>query len=673
MANDGFSANLLSNLTDASMEMAVHSASNLSSGDVIAVGVLTLPPNVLKHPHIANDHDLNALDRPTQQRTSSVLLRMAADGTLLWAVRNVLCLDTAHFYVVVDEPADHIFIVGSTTGAYNDTATNTKDTDTDTNLQNTTQINHSVHAGAVIMKYTLSGDRVVTSVQDVVGSAYFAVSEVPIDSSVVLAIGHCPESSPVFTALDGAPSKGGICGTLLRKADLSVVMHRGLSRADEREPGIKVESDSFWDMCTSLDGHTVFVATKRLVVSSDGIKSVRFIVLAADTQTLLEVAPARTVPDELQLRVRLAAVPGGDLVTAYVARTQNREEIIALRLTRKLNDSTWENTGSAEWRREIERDPRYSRSVATTMNAACTSIKDGVVALTVYTAEIIDRSVSNADKLAALNNARVAVIELGTSGNVGWIAQTWRTDWWEPLFCSSVSTREGSEGWMIAGIDRGITGRDDFGVDKGLLTVAQRPTWSSTPTPTPLSLSPVPNMMRSPAATPTPSGPECIGASSRLSGHSIGDVIASDGRLRLQWHPLRHAHRAGASAKRWVARMTGYSSSSKTDDDDGDHLSDMLCVEWDESKSRLCATKFHVVRVRGRPMYMRDACKRLLCTPTRDIPINYKGRCGDDIIMRQELSVTMHTGRAAVPASQAVQKECDWQRWSPSLWWLSTL
>lgn len=100
---------------------------------------------------------------------------------------------------------------------------------------------------------------------------------------------------------------------------------------------------------------------------------------------------------------------------------------------------------------------------------------------------------------------------------------------------------------------------------------------------------------------------------------------------------------------------------------------DMLCTQWDGGKSRLCATRRHVVQLSDRLMYMEEFCSQHSCRVERDIPINFKTQCGMHIPVTPQLSVTMHTGRRDLLAGDAMRRECRLQKHLRVLWWLTTM
>ncbi len=98
----------------------------------------------------------------------------------------------------------------------------------------------------------------------------------------------------------------------------------------------------------------------------------------------------------------------------------------------------------------------------------------------------------------------------------------------------------------------------------------------------------------------------------------------------------------------------------------------MLCFE--DEHTRLCATSYHVVKVKGVYISMEDHCaENGNCFKSREVAMNFKGKCGSDIPLSSEVQVTQHIQAVGESALQAVGRECYQISNRPLLWFMRTL
>lgn len=650
---DGYSHNLLNNFTNRSFSSSATSAQVLKkSGDILITGVIAYPPNVLTHPEITNDDEIVTLDkRPTYKRSSSILIRLSPNGLVRWAVRTVLCANNAHFTVIVDETGSVIYVTGSTTGAFhhgNQTASK---------------------KGAVLMTFGLDGKRANILVHgDNHQINYLGASFMKNDPDALLLIGQCGGKSTVFEKGANPPSDFGICGTLLNQADLSIVAHRGLSDGPINNNVTKLGKDELEHMAVSKDGKIVYIAAKRqLWTNFSTITSA--IILAVATDSLLPTTQPISIALRLARKFRLATLPGGDVVAAFVTHDINEENIIVVKFTEQLRIQS-QGTESHKWTRPIEAESHYSRPITTEMHAMVANER-GEIVLVLYTSEVIDRRVGNATDLASLSNGRIATLVLQTQPmwNLKLIAQSRRPDWWNGMYCALANE---VDKFVVVGQDRGITGSALY--RKGQLLVTRLPDIKYRDDVVSDTKKPVQSEEGNPWLSTQNSSQktECIGESSRVANRPLMELVAADAQLRLQTHILKKLMRRISNAMQTIAILNEPTSRMVDETDDLQKVH-MLCTEWDEGASRLCATRFHIMRFAGQLRYMHEVCRQMVCHQERDIAFNFKGECGHDVPVREDLSITMHMGHAGVDAVQAMGKECVLQNYARVLWRLMTM
>ncbi len=150
-------------------------------------------------------------------------------------------------------------------------------------------------------------------------------------------------------------------------------------------------------------------------------------------------------------------------------------------------------------------------------------------------------------------------------------------------------------------------------------------------------------------------GAACIGVGSVLNGVNILDAIRTVRGARKQHHPLRKV--------RSLLRME-------------EKTVRVMC--FSESGSRVCTTPGHVVFVRGKARYMRDVCFERSCEDEMQDVVSFKGTCGTQVHVHNELSISMHSASASELASgriadQVVLDECTLREKSWMRWFTSTL
>lgn len=192
------------------------------------------------------------------------------------------------------------------------------------------------------------------------------------------------------------------------------------------------------------------------------------------------------------------------------------------------------------------------------------------------------------------------------------------------------------------------------------------------------------------SASPTPIGngtrKECVGASTRtFEGRSVAALIALHPQLRLQKH-----------VRLMIQCVIGWMRSKVDSTYDGIHegcekpaQTDMLCYQWappgktinektiPHEKGRLCATPNHVIQHDGKLKYMKEFCKypeSTKCTAEKDTPINFKGECGEHIVIAPDIQITQHVGDIATEtAKEAADRECTAISSNRMLWRVGSL
>ena len=97
----------------------------------------------------------------------------------------------------------------------------------------------------------------------------------------------------------------------------------------------------------------------------------------------------------------------------------------------------------------------------------------------------------------------------------------------------------------------------------------------------------------------------------------------------------------------------------------------MLCHT--SSGARLCASARHVMHVDGELMYMEQLCATRRCTVSMEVPLNFKGSCGNHIQFMAGIRATQHSGSPSLDALAVVRAECASRSNNRLLWTLRTL
>lgn len=176
-----------------------------------------------------------------------------------------------------------------------------------------------------------------------------------------------------------------------------------------------------------------------------------------------------------------------------------------------------------------------------------------------------------------------------------------------------------------------------------------------------------------PSAPPIGNGTrrECVGASTRtFEGRSIAALIALHPQLRLQKHVrLRLQCFVG-----WIRSKIDSTYEGVHEGCEKPAKTDMLCYQWapvgrtinentvPQEKGRLCATPNHVIQHEGKLKYMKEFCgypESTKCTAERDTPINFKGECGEHVVIAADIQITQHVGdMASETAKETADREC---------------
>lgn len=666
---DGQTANLLLNFTNSTTPTTIQSTVPISGNLILIAGIITYPSNFVSLSTIANDPNLVSLESHRAERTASLLLLYNyAESKVIWATRNIICSNSARFTVLANEETDTVFLLGTTLGAYNST-------------ENSTSTEWK--AGPAVASFKIStGERENISVHGVAaGSTSTYDKAFMILNKTILSFGYCsPFVSPAYLNSPNSPQIEGICGSIIPDSTQSL-SDATIFPLSISEDGTQVTADKLWDASfqASINSNDslVYLAVRR-TVTENFIANVKYVILSFSVPSLdISDVPAGfpeqiatyDLPDEFQTQIFVSGIQNQSVVVSYIGRTNATENISTHRLsyqvfpnnTNALVPQSWTFTtflgdpqrpvGSFwQWRldllNEVGSPDRISRIIPSTVQDVCTSLNGSVTAILLYTSDLVDPYVLNADELNKLTNGRVAVVAMdSSSGQVLWVSQSWRTDWWLPEVCAFLD----NDIIFVGGADLKKEEDANFKTPSSLLTAVKNP--SSRKRDVPLTTSTT--------STPSPSATSdegtCIGASSMIQGKNIIRIIENNDKMRLQQHIYR---KLKAISTKW-------------------NKVSMLCVEW-SSASRLCATALHIIKWKQKTMYMKDFCevKDIICRVEIDEIINFKGVCGghgDEIDWGEGLRVTMHSGRKGISAIRAVEHECRLQLWSWPIWWLTTI
>lgn len=141
----------------------------------------------------------------------------------------------------------------------------------------------------------------------------------------------------------------------------------------------------------------------------------------------------------------------------------------------------------------------------------------------------------------------------------------------------------------------------------------------------------------------------CIGRSSHSQGVAVLRLISERPVLRKQFHPRRALSLRASDAIL------------------------MLCHKFDDGE--VCATPSHVVRYRGTIMHMHEMCHaHVLCDERFDVPVNFKGPCGEHLEFSKHLQITQHASSIpGISAIASMDAECHAMRTTWLRWLVTTL
>ncbi|CDF40353.1 unnamed protein product [Chondrus crispus] len=471
------------------------------------------------------------------------------------------------------------------------------------------------------------------------------------NKSVLVLVTTADKASHVYDAVDSPPQKAGLVLALLDVASLNAQLVRPLSTGD------RLVADVFWDFAHVHAEDSLFLVVKRQTVTN-WVHTFVPTVFKIDVASLRPVAEPRALPNDLQNHVALYPDEKG-IFLAYVSRVLNREGIVVRRLATNLTDLNWDAAETPVFRRPIEMDAQYTRSIRSDV-ADMLVAEQGQVHVLLHTAEIIDPNQTDTNDHRKLSNGRPALLVLTNAQAVANISQSVTNNQWQP-HAMAVDTNR----FYIVGEHRGLIGSDPDAAPSMLLTSVERPALP-TPSPSPSpgandGVAPDPAKGSGSGASDGPgaaSNETCVGASTAIGGRAFKKLLEEDARLRLQRHPL-------FELRAWLglAPVTV----------------PMLCLSWrnaTESESgTLCATAGHVLRWHGKPVFMHELCRAVgHCRQRQDEPLNFKGACGVDVVAHKFLAVTMHASRGqGVDAREVVRDECAQMQKTPLRWLVSTL
>lgn len=670
---DGFTPNLLSSfLNDSNYSSVVHSVSYLSNGDVIVAGTVTYPPGVEYHPGISNDDDLDLSDSTQTKRTSLILRLSVLNYTVVWAYRTVPCSAQTRFNLALDETQGAIYMSGATTGS-----TNSSD--------------QALRPGAVIVRYSIHGIRQSIRVYGSEKHAYHFVTTVNSSLTNLLILGYCPSDPASDNRFSTLTQQGGLCATVVQKSDLSWVAFYDLTTSPVGVANATLRRDDWWHGTVSHDRSMVYVTIRRHVIINGFLPSSRPMILVFRCDNMQQIGSPVSLPQaHVPQHVRLAVTSNGVVYAAYIDRGGNKEAITVRRYDGTLGELKWVSSGSVEFVREIERELVIGRPVPSIVNAAIVLPKnnsigqDGKaesVAILVYTAEIINRTLEDVSNLIMLTNPRIAIVVVAPSARVRWIGQSQLSHWWEPLTVAVDPNEQNT--LLILGNDMGVTGSELFRAGGRMLATRTKVEGDDEDEKSPQTNEE--NSSNSDVdAFPTPTSTQsqsisrgrqaCIGMSSHVKGQAILEIVKSNKRFRLQKHPVE----VGMQAARHVL---GLIAGRKKEGKNSNSV-EMLCVQWNDDRARLCATELHVIRIEERLFYMKEMCDDLSswkmfdgakCERAMDVPFNFKAMCSQDIEVNSGMRITMHSGQVGQPAEAVAYDECQLQKSNALLWRLKTI
>lgn len=682
---DGFAPNAVSFLTNGSASATLQSTLLLPDQSILAAGTITLAPDVISLPHVVNDPLLPRLENTSVTRTATLLLRLSSTATLLWAVRTVPCAPAASFSIATDNTT--IYLAGSTTAAFPSTSSSVPN-------------NATFTAGALIAAFSLGGDRLSLAVHHLPAFSYTAIFVPTRYPDILLLVCAAPPGASVFaTNTANTPTSGGLCISRVNRADLSPLAIHPLSTwstssATGSNSGATLDSDTFWHATLSTDQTIIFVSGRRRLRTAAGFLTSLPVMFASHSDTLGMAADTHNPPDALQNHVRLTPHTSGDVLVAYIARTNNRETITIRRFSSALKPRTWSGANvpansnkDPAWKYRIIQDLFYTRLSRAEVQAV--NIDDaGTVRLVLDSAELIDKDADNAAAMKRLTQGRPAVVEIASDGNTARISQSASLERWKPQAAVLGPIGDsGQRNLIIVGEDQGIGFFSPLRTRPRPLMTGMRLREMQSPSPSPIrsngngggsdgegldigngGLGSTNNGSDSggsggngTSGTQTNDNGGCVGVSTIVNGRRFVGMVQSNPMLRLQVHPrLGWGWRSGSGVGR------------------------VLCLEWNKGEvhayNRVCLTPHHVMRWGGRLRYMWQVCQEVRCFEKVERVVAFKGRCGTEMRVGGDggpmpiaVAITMHAGRDGQAAEEAVARECWLQRRAWWLWRMVTL
>ena len=442
----------------------------------------------------------------------------------------------------------------------------------------------------------------------------------------------------------------------------------------------RVVHDTFWDASISSDGSRLFVAIRRHILwKNDGafVNSIVGMYLLLDVERMI-ITAGLTMDRDLQETVRIASslLSGNGFVSSYVSRVKNEQNVVLRHYTDDLKAHTLA-PGTTVFKYNIEQDSLYPRTVTTTVRDLVVD-EQGNLHVLLFTSEILNRSIANYETLRTLGNGRAAVMSVTRNLDVHQIVQVQLQNVWESesllmnqntyaVAGREIVTTPAQERLLYSEVARkpiasassiptSSPSQADVSPTSGAVkspspSVSTTPNVSTGAGPSPTI---TPTMSATPSKTPLPSvsgNDVCIGASTRIGGESIRDIISEHPRRRIQLHPWR-----------WMKSVVTLASKEV----------EMLCIDCLNGIAGdvFCATEHHIIRQNGKDVYMKDLCRsRMDCRKRLDVPFNFKGECGDYVRIHDDLAISMHSGEEGISPTDSVLKECH-MRENNRLWWL---
>lgn len=618
--SDGFSENVLHNLTNFEVDAVAHSVVTLNDSSVVITGLLRYPPGVAVHPSFVDEDDLAASELSTDRhRFAGMILRVLPNGSVAWAKRTMLCTFETTFTVAYD--GLHVYVAGGSVGVPDEGG--------------------RLSAGRVLMRYHVNGTRDKFVRHGENGERYTFISYTDSKADTLFLVSCAPSSAAVYQNRgEKRPLENGLLVHRIGKRDMEIVQTEFVSDSSSVE-GTLIK-DTFWDMAVSIDGENIFISAYRKTMRF-GVTNLPavFSIKSSDLSTRY----TRNMENKLQLDMHVATRRSSEGVyVSYVDRTANKEFLVIERLTSALIMSPWAGGAAGAFRYRILIQGEILRETVSSVRALDVD-EGGTVRALLHSAEVVNATLASASPPPSLaihrqlKNGRPAVVAVAADRTVGGVVQAQTEQRWEAL-----AMRAARDAYVMVGADRGLV---NGGASRVLLTGVRREAGANETDRGAAEASPETEDAVEATMAPEGAGVECVGTSTRIGGKGIREIVRDDARLRMQTHPGR----ARAGVRVW-------------------------CYGWSNGTADVvCATADHVVRHWGRVMYMREFCGVVGCEQRVEEVVNFKGTvgCRDDVAAHVGLSVTMHAGGS--DAESVVRDECRlmagwWSRW---LWRLTSL